>query len=140
MSTTSYTGSALNVQWLQGSGTNTISGNQTNFSYTPTIDLVDQSSGADTNKKYLTALKDGQATLESLFQSGTNAGGTAMGAVLTEGLSGTLIWSPEGTGTTKPKYTMPAICQGAGFSYPFNEKVVLSCSFQQNGTRVEGTN
>jgi hypothetical protein len=140
MSTNSYTGSALDVKWLQGSGTNTISGNQTNFSYTPSIDLIDQSSGADTNKKYITSLKDGQATLESLFQSGTNAGGTALSAVLTEGLSGTLIWSPEGTAAAKPKYTMPAISQGAGFSYSFNEKVVLSCSFQQNGTRVEGTN
>jgi hypothetical protein len=130
MSTTSYTGSALDVKWLQGSGTNTISGNQTNFSYTPSVDLLDQSSGADTNKKYLMSLKDGQATIESLFQSGTNAGGTAMGAV----------WSPEGTAATKPKYTIPAFSQGAAFAYPFNEKTVLTCSFQQNGTRVEGTN
>jgi len=140
MSTTSYSGSALSVTWLYASGTNIISGNQTNFSYTPTIDLIDQTSGADSNKRYLNGPKDGQATLESLFQSGTNAGGTAMAAVLTEGNYGTLIWSPEGTAATKPKYTMPCRSQGVGFSYPYAGVVTMSVSFQQDGTRVEGTN
>ena len=140
MSTTSYTGSALVVQWLYASGTNTISGNQRTFTYTPSIDLVDQTSGADTNKHYLTAVKDGQATLEALVQAGTNSGGTAAFSTLTEGNSGTLIWSPEGTAATKPKYTMPAISNGAGFTYPYADVVVASVSFQQNGTRTEGTN
>lgn len=140
MSTTSYTGSALVVQWLYASGTNLVSGNQRTLSYTPSIDLVDQTSGADTNKKYLTAVKDGQATLEALLQSGTNAGGTSAFSTLTEGNSGTLIWSPEGTAAGKAKYTMPAISQGVGFTYPYADVVVASTSFQQNGTRVEGTN
>lgn len=140
MSTTSYSGSALNVQWIYASGTATISGNQRTLSYTPTIDLIDQTSGADSNKHYLTAVKDGKATLEALVQSGTNAGGTSAFATLTEGAVGTLVWSPEGTGATKPKYTIPAIAQGVGFTYPYADVVVASVSFQQNGTRAEGTN
>ncbi len=140
MSTNSYSGSALQVTWTQGSGTNIVSGDQTTFDYTPSVDLSDQSSGADTNKKYLKLLLDGQASMTSYFQSGTNLRGTATWATLTEGLSGTLMWQPEGTAAGKPKYTMPAISKGVGFSHPYADKSTASCSWQQNGTRVEGTN
>ncbi|MFA5153246.1 MAG: hypothetical protein WC554_11845 [Clostridia bacterium] len=140
MSTNSYSGSALVVTWFQGSGTNIISGDQTTFDYTPSIDLIDQTSGADSNKKYINGVKDGQVSMSSYFQSGTNLRGTATWATLTEGLAGTLMWQPEGTATTKPKYTIPAISKGVGFSHPYADKVTASISFQQNGTRVEGTN
>ena len=140
MSTNSYSGSALVVTWTQASGTNIISGDQTSFDYTPSIDLIDQTSGADTNKKYLSSVKDGSVSMTSYFQSGTNLRGTASWTTLTEGLVGTLMWQPEGTATTKPKYTMPAISKGVGFSHPYADKVTASLSFQQNGTRVEGTN
>jgi hypothetical protein len=140
MSTNSYSGSALVVTWTQASGTNIISGDQTAFNYTPSVDLPDQSSGADTNKKYLTGLKDGQADMVSYFQSGTNLRGTATWSTLTEGNQGTLMWQPEGTAVGKPKYTIPAISKGVGFSHPYADKSTASCSWQQNGTRVEGTN
>jgi hypothetical protein len=140
MSTNSFSGSALNVQWLYGAGTHVISGDQTLFSYTPTIDLMDQTSGADANKKYLNGPKDGQATLESYFQSGTNLRGTATWSTLTEGNYGTLIWSPLGTTATYPKYSMPAISQGVSVTSPYADKTVASVSFQQNGARTEGTN
>ena len=140
MSTNSYSGSALDVKWIHSGGTATISGNQRTLSYTPSIDFIDQSSGADSSKKYLNGLKDGQATLEALVQAGTNSGGTAAFSTLTEGAVGTLVWSPEGTAATKPKYTIPAKSGGVGFTYPYSDVTVASVSFQQNGDRTEGTN
>jgi len=137
---TAYTGSALDVKWIDTSGTLTLTGDQTAFDYAPSIDLVDQSAGADTNKTYLTTLKDGKASLNCLFQAGTVAGGTIMASRLTEGVNGTIVWSPEGTAASKPKYTMPAISMGASFTYPFANNTELKAEFQQNGARVEGTN
>ncbi|MFA5154418.1 MAG: hypothetical protein WC554_17875 [Clostridia bacterium] len=136
MSTNSYSGSALVVQW---NGT-VISGNQTSFDYTPSVDLYDQSSGADTNKKHLSGIKDGQASMSALIQSGTNAGGTSLYNMLTEGNSGTLKWMPEGTAVGKPYREMPVISMGVGFTHPYNNVVVANASFQQDGTRTEGTN
>ena len=137
---TAYTGSALDVKWIDGSGTVTISGDQTILDYTPSIDLVDQTAGADTNKTYLTTLKDGKASMTALLQAGTANGGTLTFSRLAEGSSGTIVWSPEGTAATKPKYTMAAISMGAGFSYPFDNRVEVKVDFQQNGARAEGTN
>jgi hypothetical protein len=140
MSTNSFSGSALVVTWAGTAGTATVSGDQTTFDYTPTIDLIDQTSGADTNKKYLNGVKDGSASMASYFQSGTNLRGTVTWATLTEGNHGTLTWQPEGTAVGKPVYSMPAISQGVAVSHPFNDKVLANCSWQQNGTRTEGTN
>jgi hypothetical protein len=137
---TRYLGKNLDVKWIDGSGTITISGNQTAFDYTPSIALVDQTAGADTNKTYLTSVKDGKASLSALFHGGTVTGGTVTTSRLAEGTEGTLIWSPEGTASGKPKYTIPAISTGAAFSYPFDNKVEFKAEFQQNGARVEGSN
>ena len=135
-----FIGSALDIKWVHSAGTASLNGDFRSFSYTPSVDLVDQTAGNDTNKTYLTALKDGRASLSCLLQAGTAAGGTAMTAVLTEGSSGTIIWSPEGTAATKPKYTMAAIAMGAASTVPYAGAVEITCDFQQNSARTEGTN
>jgi hypothetical protein len=135
-----YSGSALNIQWLYGSGTTVLTGDQKTFSYNPSIDLLDQSAGNDSAKSYITALKDGRCAFNGFLQSGSSAGGTIMMANLIEGYSGTLVWSPEGTASTKPKYTQPAISMGAALTMPFAGLVEISCDFQCNGLRVDGTN
>lgn len=137
---TAYIGSALDIKWLYAAGTTSLNGDFRTFSYNPSVDLKDQTAGNDANKTYLPGLKDGRAAMTALLQAGTAAGGTAMLAVLGEGYSGTLIWSPEGTAATKPKYTIPAICMGAAMTVPYDETIEISCDFQQNGARTEGTN
>ncbi|MFA5208300.1 MAG: hypothetical protein WC428_06685 [Candidatus Paceibacterota bacterium] len=136
MSTNSYSGSALVVSW---NGT-VISGNQTTFDYTPTVDLYDQTSGADTHKKHLAGVKDSSASMSAYIQSGTNTGGTSLYSILAEGTPGTLKWQPEGTAAGKPYYSELAISNGVGFSYPYNNTVVASVSWQGDGARTEGTN
>jgi hypothetical protein len=63
-----------------------------------------------------------------------------MANALAEGNSGTLIWSPEGTARNQAKVHHPSNQHGASVAYPYNELVVLTCDFQQNGARTEGTN
>jgi hypothetical protein len=135
-----FSGSALDVKWQYGTGTYTLTGDQRTFSYTPSIDLIETTAGADANKNYISGPKDGQAQFEALMQTGTALTGTAMYSTLNEGNAGTLVWSPEGTATTKPKYTMPAISLGVSYGYPYSDAVTTSVSFQQNGARTEGTN
>jgi hypothetical protein len=135
-----FSGSALDIKWLYASGTTLLNTDFKTFNYNPSIDILDQSAGNDTNKSYITALKDGRCAFTGLLQSGTAAGGTIMVATLAEGNSGTLVWSPEGTAAGKTKYTIPAIAMGAAFTYPFADLIEISCDFQCNGARVEGTN
>jgi len=136
----SQVGSAWVGLWIQAAATTVLSGDYRTFDYAPKVDLLDESAGADTTHLYIATLKDGSASFGALLQTGAGAGGTAMQAALVEGAVGTLKWSPEGTATTKPLYTMPAISQGASMKYQYAGLTEISVSWQQNGVRVEGTN
>lgn len=136
----SFIGSAAVIRWMHSGGTAILSGDYRTFGYTPTIDLLDETAGADTNRQRVAYMKDGQAQFSALLQAGTAAGGTAMSSVLVEGAIGTLEWNLEGTAAGKSKIYIPAISLGCPVTVPYNEFVEVSCSWQQNGTRVEGTN
>jgi hypothetical protein len=137
-----YSGSALVVQWIQIAGTTTLTGDHRNFTFTPSISFVDETAGADAHKQYLSGIKDSNATFEAVLQSGTGAGGTSVfaGTILTEGNLGTLIWSPEGTGATKPKWTWQCYSQGVSFTEPYADVVSVTVNFQGNGIATAGTN
>ena len=123
-----YTGSTL---FLSFAGT-TISADYREFSASEEIDLVDASAGADVAKTYINALEDGTASLTLLDQTGGTAA-TAMWQLMDKGTSGTLIWSPEGTATGKPKHTVVAIVSSRERSIPYDDVVELSFEFQFNG-------
>lgn len=135
-----YSGTALVVTWIQAAATTVLTGDHRSFTYTPSINLYDATAGADPAKKYIVGTKDGNATFNAVLQDGTGAGGTLTYSTLTEGNIGTLRWQPEGTATTKPKYEMPAISQGAPFSYPYDNVIEVTVNWQQNGVRTEAAN
>lgn len=130
-----YTGVNMYLQWIYSGGTVVLSADYRNFSKTPGIDLVDVSAGGDTDRTYLTALKDGTYQYSALHQ----AGGSVLETALTEGTMGTLVISPEGTASGKPKETVPAIAMGAQMNYVYNNATEVSCAFQKNGARTPGT-
>jgi len=135
-----YIGTSLNIQWLYLAGTNVLSGDYLTANYAPSVDMIDETAGADTNHLYLAAQKDGKFTASGNLQGAAIAGGTIMGTALVEGFFGTLVWSPEGTGAGKAKYTLPAFSQGLTFDYAYNDLVKWKCDFQASGARVDGTN
>lgn len=131
----SYEGKNLNVQWIHSAGTAVLSGDFRKFDYTPSVEMVDETAGSDTNKQYLVGVKDGKASFSALMQ----AAGSALTNALVEGAVGTIIWSPEGTASTNEKHTMPAISGGVVWSIPYRGVVEISVDFQQNGARTDGS-
>lgn len=135
-----YSGSALVVNWIQAAATTTLTGDHRSLSYTPSVNLYDATAGADANKNYIVGTKDGNATFNAVMQAGTGSGGTATYSTLTEGNIGTLEWMPNGTASPTPNIKIPAISQGVGFSFPYDNVVEITATFQQNGARVESAN
>jgi hypothetical protein len=129
-----YTGSALYMTWIHPAGTAVLSTDYRTVSTAPTIGLVQSTAGSDAANTYLTTVKDGVISWAGVDQTA----GTVLYVALKEGTSGTLIIAPEGTASGKPKETIPAISQGAQRNIPYDNVVELSCSFQQNGVRVDG--
>ena len=124
------TGKNLWVGWIDGSGTATLTGDQTAFS--PDIDqqTIDMSAGSDAMRAYRGSLKDFSATLE-LFNAGS--AGTAMLRRVKEGSEGTLLWAPEGTAAGKAKWGIPAIVAKVGLKYPFDDAAKISIEFKPQG-------
>lgn len=129
------TGQNASISWIWSGGTTTLNTTYRTASYTPSVETYDQTSGPDTAKTYVVSYKDGQFTYSGLWPSG----GTALLSALAEGNSGTIIYGPEGTASTKMKMTIPAISLGAVLNVQYNNLTEISANFQQNGARSDGT-
>jgi len=137
--TNAFTGKDLVVQWAYSSGTvNGTVNLETDYrtlSYTPDVEMHDQTAGSDAAKTYITGIVDGQISWGGLLQSADSTLKTA----LQEGVSGTLVISPEGTASGKAKITIPAISKGLKYNIQYNNLTEVTCDFQQNGNRTETT-
>jgi hypothetical protein len=131
-----YVGSIAVLQWVQAAATTTYNTDFRSITYAPSVALVDETAGADANKLYLAAQKDGKLDFKGVYQST----GTTNWFAANEGNVGTLLFSPEGTAAGKQKFTIPAISMGGNLNVPYDGVVELSISWQQNGARTEGTN
>lgn len=140
MADNEFLGSAFAGTWIgynsggTAIGTTVLATDFRNFNYSPSIDIIDATAGADSNRRRITYLKDGQVTCTMVLQYDI---GTVQMNNLAEGVSGTLVWGEGGTATGRPKHTMPAICLGASYATPYNDVVSISVTWQQNGTRVD---
>lgn len=135
-----YAGSSLIVSWIQAAATTVLTGDHKSCSWTPDIAMIDATAGADANKTYIAGVKDGSVTFNANMQSGTNSGGTATYSTLARGNVGTVLVQPEGTASTKPSISIPAISQGAQYSWPYNDVVEVTVNWQQNGAETEAAN
>lgn len=124
------TGKNLVVRWIDTSGTVTLSGDQTVFSPSLEMGMVDLSAGADTVKVYQASLKDFTASFETFY---TGTAGTAVQARMIEGNTGTLLWAPEGTAAGKMKWGIPAIVSKYDMSYPFDNGAKITVEFKSQG-------
>ena len=130
-----FSGKSLHVDWVYSGGTVTLSGDYTQFTHTPSVALYEQTAGADDDRSFVVGEKDRTLAITARHQSS----GTALLSSLVEGTEGTVYWSPEGTAAGKPKYSCPAISQGASENYPYNNVVEISVTFQGNGAKVDAT-
>ena len=130
-----FVGNATVIQWIYSSGTITLNTDYQTVSWSPGIDFVETSAGADTHKTRLATLKDSTASLTVLEQTG----GSTLATALTAGVAGTLIIGPEGTASGKRKITMPAYSNGAQYTYTYNDKATVQCSFTGTGAFTDST-
>jgi hypothetical protein len=131
-----YSGSSLVVTWILAASTTTLTGAHKTCSYSPAIDLIEATAGADAFKTYLNGPKSGKVS----FACNQQVGSSTLGTVLAEGQAGTVKISPEGTGTGKQLITIPAISMGPQWSFPYNDVSNFSVDFTQNGSATHGTN
>lgn len=110
-------------------GSTTLSSDWRTFTPQEEIGLADASAGNDTNRTYLTTLKDGKASIELVGQ----AAGSALWTAVAPGTSGTLEWAPEGTASGKQRHYVNAIVMSRQREEPFDDIEVLKVDFQFSG-------
>lgn len=131
---TEFVGSALYATWIYSGGTVVLTGDQRTFTFTPSIDFIDATAGADAARVRLAYLKDYAIAFSGL----ANDAGTATITALVEGTSGTLTIGEAGTVTGKPKITLGAFSQGVTRNAPYNDVAMWDYSFIGSGTVTYG--
>ena len=121
-----YTGKNLYITF----GGTVVSGDQRTLSKNGSVDTVDTTAGADTDKSYALTLRD--ATFEITILDNAGDGSTIRRA-LAEGNSGTLVYGPEGTVAGKPKYECYAYVTSFNTEYPYAGEVEFQVSLQKSG-------
>lgn len=135
MATEYVSGSTMVLQWIYSGGTISFAADQRSVSWSPSVELIDSTAGADTVRKKITSFKDATASISLVDQ--TNSAGTA--TALDAGVGGTLIIGPEGTATGKRKIQFPSISMGAKYNFPFDGIAEITCDFQANGAYTDST-
>lgn len=135
MATEYVSGSTMVLQWIYSGGTINFAADQRSVSWSPSVELIDATAGADTVRKRIASFKDATASIALVDQ--TNAAGTA--SALDAGVAGTLVIGAEGTATGKRKISFPSFSQGAKYSFPFDNITEISCEFIANGAYTDST-
>ena len=130
---TDYTGKNVYMTFIHPAGTVVLSGDFRTVNTSENVSLADATAGADADRTFLATIKDGNISYAGLHQSA----GTALKQALEAGNVGTVILSPEGTASTKPKETYPVISMGAKMNYPYDNVVEVACEFTKNGARSD---
>jgi hypothetical protein len=105
------------------------------FSYEPTLSLIESTAGSDSFREYIGGIGEGG---DIKFNSVMQAAGTALITACARQNVGTLLVGVEGTAINKPKITIPAICKGPAFNVPYDDVVEFNVGFQQNAAETMG--
>jgi hypothetical protein len=130
MADNEYAGSAMYLAWVYSGGTVTLQSDFRTFNWSPTLNFIDATAGADTYERLLPSYGvGGDITLNMLDQAGTI--GVTMGSALARATQGTLVYGPAGTADNYIAYKIPAYSQGPQYNQPFDGVVEMNCNFRQ---------
>ena len=131
-----YAGSAMVLQWKTTSGTTLLNTDFRTFSWTPSLNWIDATAGADTYEVLLSSYGVGaEIPITMVAQSA----GTLLLTELVRQKAGSLVYYPAGTGSTNIYYTIPATSAGPQWSSPFNDVTIITASFRQTSVETLGT-
>jgi hypothetical protein len=128
-------GTALHLQWCTSSATINFNTDYRDFKTSETKELLEETAGADADKKYIVSYGDGNASFSGLYQSG----GTTPFASCRPGQLGTLKVGWDGSAAGSVLETIPAIVSTLDLSDAYNDLVKIDISWQQNGSKSYGT-
>ena len=109
-----------------------------NFSVTEAQEQADATAGADDYRNFVDTVKSIEASCEIVMKTYAT-GGSALRALLDVGSQGSLIWSPEGTASGKPKRYFTATVTQSDESLPFDDVAILAITWTMAGTAVTTT-
>ena len=128
-------GTITHLKWVTSSATINFDTDYRTFSYEPSIELLDETAGADVSKQYIASYKDGKASFAGLYQ----AGGTTAFQSCREGQVGTLTVGWDGDAAGSVSQTIPAMSLGVKTNVTYNGLTEISIDWQQNGAIAFGT-
>jgi hypothetical protein len=95
-------------------------------------DSHDVTTFGKTSKVYQSGLKDGQATIEGIYDSTTGTGPGAVLRPLVGGAAVPLEYQPEGISTGKPTSTVDVIVTAYEETAPVADMITWSATFQMS--------
>jgi hypothetical protein len=135
MADNEYAGSAMYLAWIYSGGTVTLQTEFRQFNWSPTLNFIDATAGADTFEKLLTSYGVGG---DISFSMVAQYDGTAMIVALARQTQGTLLYGPAGTANNRPAFQIPAYSQGPQWNEPFDDVVEMSVQFRQYAAESSG--
>lgn len=131
-----YAGSAMVLRWVTSSGTTLLNTDFRTFSWTPTLNWIDATAGADTYEVLLPSFGVGAEIPVTMV---AQTSGTALIAAIARSTAGSLVYYPAGTAATNIYYTIPATSAGPQFSQSYNDVVTITANFRQTSVETLGT-
>jgi hypothetical protein len=136
MADNEFAGSAMYLKWTSTAGTVVLQSDFRAFEWSPTLNFIDATAGADTFERMLPSYGvGGDISLTMVAQYD----GTAIATALARQAQGTLLYAPAGTADGYLAYSIPAYSQGPQYSQPFDNVVELTVNFRQYGPETKST-
>jgi hypothetical protein len=128
-----YTGKNLYIEWR---GVDlTTQAQYRSLSVENSVDTVEVSAGNDTDKSFLTTLRD--ATFTLTIVDDTNAHGGTVRREFAIDQYGTLVYGPEGTETGMPRFECAAWVTSVTAGVEYATEVTREISLQKDGAWIE---
>jgi hypothetical protein len=131
-----YAGSAMVLRWVTTAGTTLLNTDSRNFSWSPSLNWIDATAGADTFEVMLPSYGVGAEISATLV---AQTAGSALVSAVARQVAGSLVYYPAGTASGMIYYTIPATSAGPQWSSPFNDVTTITANFRQTSAETLGT-
>jgi len=131
-----FAGSAMVLRWVTAAGTTLLNTDFRTFSWTPSLNWIDATAGADTYEVLLPSYGVGAEIPVTLV---AQSAGSALVTALARQTAGSLVYYPAGTASGMIYYTIPSTSAGPQWSSPFNDVTIITASFRQTSVESLGT-
>jgi hypothetical protein len=136
MADNEFAGSALYLLWTSDAGTVVLNTEFRTFNWSPTLNFIDATAGADTYERILASYGVGG---DIAFSMVAQSDGTAYATALARQAKGTLTYGPAGTANGALAYLIPAYSQGPSWNQPFADVVEITNNFRQYAAETQST-